>query len=331
MAITAGQDTLAADFINESERNATPANDAGRVVKLESDGYISPAFIKDVSCRLKTASDFTLGIGNLDIPIEWDTETFDDSGMHTTSNSNLYNDTTQNVDETMGATTDWVGQEFTTGAGDPVLLGDVLFYMQHTVVDSHTYEVVLRSSLTGADIATSGVKTFSPPNTTFQAVTAQMGSAVLQPSTTYYIVVKTTTYPASGTLNFAGNSAGSGGWRTDDSGASWSAATNADGYKMTVATNNAPAITVPSAGLYLIILNLDSGNPITKTAKIFINNTVYLERIFHSDSTVESGGTIQTLASLSADDVVLASLRLATSAADDVLAEGSSLEIIRIR
>jgi len=45
MSILAGSDIVDTDFINESERNATPANDAGKVVKLESDGKIHEDFV----------------------------------------------------------------------------------------------------------------------------------------------------------------------------------------------------------------------------------------------------------------------------------------------
>lgn len=44
MAITAGQDVEATAFIDKSERDATPANDAGRVPKLEADGKLHPYF-----------------------------------------------------------------------------------------------------------------------------------------------------------------------------------------------------------------------------------------------------------------------------------------------
>lgn len=46
MSITQGQNANASDFINESERNATPANDADRVAKFESDGRIHPFFAR---------------------------------------------------------------------------------------------------------------------------------------------------------------------------------------------------------------------------------------------------------------------------------------------
>lgn len=38
---------VAEDFINESERQATKSDDAGRVAKLEADGYLHAAFIRD--------------------------------------------------------------------------------------------------------------------------------------------------------------------------------------------------------------------------------------------------------------------------------------------
>lgn len=45
MSITPGSDGDASDFIDESERDSTPANDAGRVPKLESDGRLHGAFL----------------------------------------------------------------------------------------------------------------------------------------------------------------------------------------------------------------------------------------------------------------------------------------------
>lgn len=45
MSITAGSTARADDFINKAQRNATPSADAGRVVKLESDGYAEADFI----------------------------------------------------------------------------------------------------------------------------------------------------------------------------------------------------------------------------------------------------------------------------------------------
>lgn len=49
MAITPDQTAEASDFINESEADAVPANDAGRVPKLESDGKLSPYFVRGIN------------------------------------------------------------------------------------------------------------------------------------------------------------------------------------------------------------------------------------------------------------------------------------------
>lgn len=46
MAISPDNTARADDFINESEKDATPANDAGRGVKLESDATISREFLR---------------------------------------------------------------------------------------------------------------------------------------------------------------------------------------------------------------------------------------------------------------------------------------------
>lgn len=49
MAIDPNNDILASDFIDESEADAVPANDAGRVPKLETDAKISSKFIREVT------------------------------------------------------------------------------------------------------------------------------------------------------------------------------------------------------------------------------------------------------------------------------------------
>lgn len=45
MAIANGEQIVASDYINESEKDATPANDEGKVAKLESDGRISNSLL----------------------------------------------------------------------------------------------------------------------------------------------------------------------------------------------------------------------------------------------------------------------------------------------
>ena len=47
MAIEDGFTVRTNDYINEAERDATPANDEGKVVKLEDDGKLHPFFIRN--------------------------------------------------------------------------------------------------------------------------------------------------------------------------------------------------------------------------------------------------------------------------------------------
>lgn len=54
MSITGGSTGLASDFINQSEANGTPANDAGRVPKLESDGKLNGFFMRPPVRRVYT-------------------------------------------------------------------------------------------------------------------------------------------------------------------------------------------------------------------------------------------------------------------------------------
>jgi len=55
MPIITGQNGVASDFINESQKNATPSNDEGRVPKLEANAKLNNAFIED------NASDIVVG------------------------------------------------------------------------------------------------------------------------------------------------------------------------------------------------------------------------------------------------------------------------------
>lgn len=67
MAITAGQPILASDFINASSADPVPANNAGKVVKLESDGKISPNFAESGSYAM-TAGE-TINGATLPVPV----------------------------------------------------------------------------------------------------------------------------------------------------------------------------------------------------------------------------------------------------------------------
>jgi len=66
MAITAGQNALASDFITESEKDATPSNDAGRVPQLESDGKLDGYFTKN---GFKPNAGATINGATLPVPV----------------------------------------------------------------------------------------------------------------------------------------------------------------------------------------------------------------------------------------------------------------------
>lgn len=82
MSITTGQPTAASDFINNSQRNATPANDAGRVPKLESDGKLHANFISMAFAgvrAIQTSGDTT---GTTLSLLTFTAEDFDTDGFH---------------------------------------------------------------------------------------------------------------------------------------------------------------------------------------------------------------------------------------------------------
>jgi len=325
MSITAGQDIVTTDFINESERDATPANDAGRVPKLDADGSLSLDFLRDYSVRVKRTANLQLNALNVDEPIPWTAEDFDTDTMHATTEGTPYNETTNNAEETSNATTDWFAQQFATGA-DQYALGNILLYLRHTVDSSNSFEVVLRSSLTGSDLASSGVRAFDPASTAITAVNLRLSPYKLTPSTTYYIVMKTMTFPASGTFVMRRNSAGSGGWRTDDSGVSWTAVTG--GYVMTIGMNASSALIVPAAGKYLAIANINCGTGAARTIKLWKNNVVILGWVEGAGDN-ETGVSFSSLVELAESDFVSLTFNIASSSPNDILFEGSSFELIR--
>lgn len=61
MSIVNGNDVVATDFINQSEANATPANDAGRVAKLENDGKLSGFFMRTPVVRKYDTTSSNIG------------------------------------------------------------------------------------------------------------------------------------------------------------------------------------------------------------------------------------------------------------------------------
>lgn len=328
MAIDQGENGNASDFINESERNGTPANDDGRVAKLESDGYLSRSFLRVTAARIKRSSNYQLPATGADYAISWDSEDFDTASLHdNTAEATVYSETTRNGEETAGATTDWFGQAITISSGQRnVVRGSV--WLRHTLDSSNSIEVVLRSSLTGADLATTGTLTFNPSGTSESELYFTIPDYVISTPGTYYVVVKTSTYPGAGTFNCRKNTSGSGGWRSDDSGASWTSVTG--GYAMSIYTDNRRYIKAPAAGYYLALVNLNSGVGVDKTIKLKKNNSTMMTWLADSDGTVEASLNYSTILSLSADDIVYPTINQASSASDDVLSDGSSFELFRL-
>lgn len=92
MAINANSDILASDFINESEADATPANDNGRVPKLESfggnDRKIHPTFHPQKIEVFDTSGTWTKDENAVRIIVElWGAGA---SGAHTNNNSTAF-------------------------------------------------------------------------------------------------------------------------------------------------------------------------------------------------------------------------------------------------
>jgi len=54
MTLRTGQDIVQGDFIKESEKNSTPANDADRVPRLETNGKVSPVYLAPVIAKQMT-------------------------------------------------------------------------------------------------------------------------------------------------------------------------------------------------------------------------------------------------------------------------------------
>lgn len=328
MAITNGITATAADFIIVAERNATPANDSGRVPQLESDGYLSRAFLQDHSVRVKRLTDYQLSTTGKDVGIEWNSEDFDTASMHSiAANSNLYNETTDNAENEALATTNWFSQDFTTGAGD-FNVTTIQFNGRHSLDSDNNVEIVIRATRNGADLYTSGTLNFNGTGTAITQLTHVVPDFILSPSTTYYCIVKTISLPGAGSFFMREKATGTGGQKSTDSGVNWT--TTGKGYVMTIQTSNSRALVCKAAGKYLLVGNLNSEVTSNRTVKIKVNNTVVASHVVDGAST-NAGTSIQTLYSLALEDKVTMTVNSVSTGATDVSATGSSLEMIRLQ
>jgi len=328
MSITAGQDIVTTDFINESERDATPANDAGRVPQLESDGYLHRNFIRDVSVRVKRATAFQMAAAGLDDGIDWDSEDFDTASMHATpaDGTPVYALTTGGAFINLAAVTDWAYQSFTTpNDGVYRLLTRVETSFAGHSGSSHSARLHLRTTAAGSDLAVSENKSFSNPSVP-NIATWSFANYVLLPNTTYYMVVEHSVDGGDDML--IETTPGAGGAATSsDSGGSWSGQTY--GLNMTIYVRTGRHFVVTEAGKYQIQANINSGTTSNKTLKLWVNQSVIASKVVDG-SGAAAGAEISTIYNLAVGDFVLVTLSTVSSGSTDVLAEGSFFSMHRI-
>jgi len=110
MPIIIGQNGVASDFINESQKNATPSNDEGRVPKLEDNAKISAKFLSS------TESDIVLGetIDGTTTPKACFISEGNDEPFKFIENTGTTNSVDNRLDGN-GAYNAWTAQTFNTG------------------------------------------------------------------------------------------------------------------------------------------------------------------------------------------------------------------------
>lgn len=318
MAIQADSTILETDFIQKADRNATKSNDAGRVPQLESDGYLDPEFLKDVSARLRLSGDYSYPAdeANNDIGLDWDTEDFDTSSLHGTAEETMYNVTTEDASESISATTTWFAQEFATGASQRTI-SRIVLYGAGSGDGSDTVVVSIRSSLTGADLVEGETRSIGAgANQTFY-----FPDYKLDPSTTYYLIVRTTSL--NGSFNLKKYNSGSGFQSSTNSGSSWTP--QAYGMTVSIYTDTRHYFKIPEAGKYLVAFNFESGGNNDYTIKIKANNTTLAIRRVENSGSTATGGSLFVIYSFSANDIVYATSTGSTEA------DGTTFEIFRLR
>jgi hypothetical protein len=160
--IQAGENIVAEDFINASEKDATPSNDEGRVPKLEDDGRISPAFLNGLNTIEILAGQDLIKGNSIFIP-EGETIPRD------------FNLTTSSALTTFGASTYYSSNTYTTPAiGDTILYSNFKVYFDtgsksttgtdFAQTTLYIYAVDGSNKPTGSPLFTSNVNTFDPYN-----------------------------------------------------------------------------------------------------------------------------------------------------------------------
>jgi len=326
MAITAGNDILASDFINESERNATKTNDVGRVPKLESDGYLQPSFIRDVSARVTLAGNYTTPASGSYFLLPFDTEDYDTHAMHTTGTGNVYNETT--VDS------EWYIDDTSADGYDQQKMSQVVVGSTARVVTSFTFEgryiggttsndqvyfEIRSGSETGTLLATSTTATITSSG--FASYTVYFPPTLLSASTTYYLIARHVGDRVALRARASGGATSKG-----YNGSVWSSIAEAVSGQLGYVAGGVFTVPTGQAGKYLVIFNVASNYDVDTLLRIHKNNTV-----------VAGGGIndrtnhISTILSLAVGDVIYGSYQRSATTSGDVLAQGSSFEIIRLR
>lgn len=197
MSIITGNDALASDFINESERNATPANDVGRVPKLESTGQLHPSFLK-LGKRLNCGE--TINGATLPVPVyqnKTDNELYacdgNDTGKLKFLGFVISNGTDGNPADFQGAGI--VGGFSGLDEGEKYYLSDTVGTIQNS---PGTYAVLVGIAISATELliqkgsrSANGVNTFSSTTTSaitcgFRPTKIRMVGYAVEPSANIY-------------------------------------------------------------------------------------------------------------------------------------------------
>jgi hypothetical protein len=192
MPITPDNTARADDFIYESEKDGTPANDEGRVPKLEEDAKLSPEFLHAIGAIKVTAGEsITKGNALYLADNKYLNHIFTNvqeqlvsmgSGTSTFYISNVY--TTPNIADKIFVKKLYTITQRGSASSGGTNYGDVIAYI---------YAVDVNNKPTGSPLFTSGLTTYSTWFTLdTEHVLTFASPAELTPNTKYAIVLKYT-------------------------------------------------------------------------------------------------------------------------------------------
>lgn len=327
MTISVEDDAVASDFINESERDGTKANDDGRVPKLESDGYLSPSFVRDVSARLKMTGDYSLVDNNINAIVQFAEETFDTHAMTSISGDILEFDQNIAGGDNLSTTvnTKWWAQEFTTGA-NPFVLTKALIKWASGSGSQVSMRGQIRATLGGAALVESDKDMTTTDTSGSTQKSVHFPPYKLEANTTYFFVFKTVDVNGTSII-WLHDDDSTGGYESTDSGANF--ASTGGGFNIVVVSNDATRFKIPQTGKYLVIANIAGGNDVDKDIAIWKNNTRVAIFTVNAGSSIPIGEAFSTLLELTAGDML--SLTVACGTAGTAILAHSTFELIRLR